>query len=72
MNYALNKEEEILLKEIENSFYMKPTIKRILSYVKSKNNENTVWIEVFDQIYTILVEAKNEVEKLLNIKKKRG
>lgn len=71
MTYNLNKDELKDLEKIESSFYMQPSIKRIHAFVKNKNGK-TAWAEVFDQIYSIMLEAKNEVEQILNDRKKQG
>lgn len=72
MNCKLNKEEQKLLLDIKNSFYMQPTLKRIKSFTKQQNTSNQVWRTVFDQIYNILCEAKEEVEDILKKRKQRG
>lgn len=72
MTYIFNKDELELLLDIENSFYMPPTIKRINDFVLTKNHSREAWKEVFNQIYTILIEAKDDVEKILKERKEKG
>ena len=70
--YELNKEEQKLLIDIQNSFYMPPTLKRINTFIQSNNDLKKSWQEVFNEIYTILVGAKNDVEKILEERKNKG
>ena len=72
MPYKFNKDEQILLKSIKNSFYMKPTLKRINNFVKLQSNKQKAWQDVFNNIYDILINAKPEVDKILRKRKRIG
>jgi type II restriction enzyme len=72
MQYNLNKQEQILISEIENSFYMPPTIERINIFIKDKKIMQLAWKECFNQIYEILCDSKNDVEKILERRKIKG
>ena len=72
MTYSLTKEEQRLLYDIKNSFYMLPTLKRINYFVDKRNNSKKALKEVFNQIYSILVDAKQDVEKILEKRKRKG
>ncbi len=65
MQYKLDKNEIKLMQEIDNSFYMQPTINRIIACIKLQKNKNQAWIDVFNKIHAILIDAKNDVEKIL-------
>lgn len=71
-NYSPNKEEQELLRDIESSFYMSPTLDRINAFVDKNASPKRAWKEVFNQIYSILVEAKDDVEKILKKRKRKG
>lgn len=70
--YTFSKIEESLIKDIKNSFYMEPTIKRIHLFIDKQANLKKSWKEVFNQIYNILMEAKNDVELILEARKIKG
>ncbi len=70
--YELNTQEQKILLDIEKSFYMPPTLKRINDFVDSNQNLKKAWQEVFNEIYTILVEAKDDVEQILEERKRKG
>ena len=72
MAYQLNTDEQKLLSDIESSFYMQPTLKRIKVFAEQQDNSSKAWKEVFNQIYNILVEAKDNVEGILEKRKARG
>lgn len=64
-HYTLTKEELKIFKEIENFLYMKPSIKRINNFIDGEKDKKLAWKNVFDQIYSILIGAKDEVEQIL-------
>lgn len=70
--YSCTKQEKALLNDIETSFYMKPTLKRIHAFVDKEAHKQKAWEKVFDHIYAILIDAKDEVEKILKMRKKKG
>lgn len=47
-NYIPTKEELSILKEITNSLYMKPSIKRINNFIDDKKDKKLSWKNVFD------------------------
>ena len=71
-NYNLNKTENKLISEIISSFYMEPTLKRVDYFIEQAYTKKTAWKRVFDQIYSILVDAKEDVENILKARKKQG
>ena len=70
--YDLNKQEYSLIKNIEKSFYMQATLKRINNFVDSNQNIKKAWKEVFNEIYRILVDAKDDVKQILEERKSKG
>jgi len=50
---------------------MKPTIERIEKFIKNEN-PHKAWKEAFNQIYRILIKAKNYVEAILEKRKAIG
>lgn len=70
--YNLAGEEKTLLTEIGNSFYMLPIIKRFQKIINQQNDQPKAWRNLFNLIYKILIESKNEVENILNKRKKEG
>ncbi len=71
-NYTPTKEEINILKEITNSLYMEPSIKRINNFIDDKKDKKLAWKNVFNQIYSILIDAKDEVEQILINRKNNG
>lgn len=70
--YDLIGEEKVLLSEIEKSFYMLPVIKRFQKIISQENGNLKAWRNLFDLIYNVLIESKNEVENILDKRKKEG
>ena len=70
--YKLNKKEQKNLIDIQNTYYMLPTLNRINSFIQSYSNDRKAWQEVFNEIYTILIDAKDDVEKILEKRKNQG
>ena len=68
-NGILNKTETKTLQEIESKYYMKPILDSILQDIKSKNRE---WQKVFDNLYSYLVNSKDEVENLIQARVQNG
>ena len=68
----LNKNELKVLKNIIETAYMKPTISLIDRYVEKKADKLNRFKKVFDELYTILNEAKPFVDDYLEKRKKRG
>lgn len=71
-HYSLTKNEQKLLCKIEDTVYMPPTLKRIRAFTKNGASSKDRWKDVFDQIYSILVAAKDDVEKILEERKRNG
>jgi type II restriction enzyme len=72
MNYKLNKNEKNNLSKIQKSFYMQPTLQRIQKIIESKVNKSKALKDIFNQIYEILIDAKDDVEKILENRKAEG
>lgn len=68
-NEILNKTEIQTLQEIESKYYMKPILDSILHDVTSQNRE---WHKVFDNLYSYLMDSKDLVEKLIQIRVQNG
>ncbi|MFH1192039.1 MAG: BsaWI family type II restriction enzyme [bacterium] len=71
-NYTPTKEELKNFGEIKNTIYMKPSIKRINNFIDGKKDKKQALKDVFNQIYSIMIESKNEVEKILIERKNKG
>ncbi len=67
----LNKKEEKTINDIENTYYMKPIL-RVLDKNIDKNNLQTSWKSVFDNIYDILRQSKDYVNDKLLERQKNG
>lgn len=72
MSYLLTKNEKKDLQSIENRAYMLPTLKQIQKFVSQKKNRTRAWKEVFNKLYEFLINAKDDVEILLEKRKKKG
>lgn len=72
MNNKLTKEELKDLSKIENTSYMIPILKGVNNFIQLRNNKTIAWKEVFDHLHDILINAKDEVEKLLIKRQKKG
>lgn len=70
MAYRLNSDEKVLLAKIEASYYMAPTLKRIDDFVSQTVKSS--WVEAFNRIYNILLDAKDEVEEILERRRASG
>ena len=68
-NGILNKTEIKTLQEIESKYYMQPILDYILQDIKSNNRE---WQKVFDNLYSYLVNSKNLVENLIQVRVQNG
>ncbi len=72
MIYQLNKQEEKEIKKIENTYYMKPTLTRINSFIQVAEDENEACKLVFNELYNIITEAYNEVDLILDNRINQG
>jgi type II restriction enzyme len=72
MNTNLNKIEIQRIKEIQEKYYMKPVLKRFEKFIKNEKDKKLSWIASFDEIHKLMVESKDDVEKLLIKRKKSG
>lgn len=72
MTYVLTNGELEQIKNIENSYYMKPLLNLLNEYLRSQVNKKTVMKVAFDKIYHILVSAKLAVDKLLEERERKG
>lgn len=57
----INKYEIKEIQNIESKYYMIPLIKRINNYAKNNN-----WILSFDYLYNVIVDSKEDVDKLID------
>lgn len=72
MNYELNKDEQRLLKKIENAYYMQPSLKLIQNNIKIAENKKKAWKNVFNYLHDYLKNAQEKVEKILVKRKEKG
>ena len=72
MNYELNKDEQKLLKKIEDAYYMQPSLKLIQNNIKISKNKKTAWKNVFNNLHDYLKNAQKKVENILEKRKLNG
>jgi type II restriction enzyme len=72
MNNKLNKSELKRIKEIQEKYYMKPVLSRINKFIENGDNKKLLWKKIFDEIHTIMIESKKDVDKLLIKREKAG
>lgn len=70
--YSLNKDEKALKKDIENKYYMRPSLDKVNRYIKNSSNEAVATKEIFKEIYNILTTSQKEVEVMLDERIKNG
>lgn len=70
--YELNKNETKALKKISETYYMQPAINMINKLVSKNKDKQKEWKEIFNRLYEILTETKNDVDKLLEQRKENG
>ena len=70
----LNKEEEKILENIRTTPYMQKTIALVEDFIKKhpSKDKKTSYLVVFDEIFTILNEAKTFVDEYLNQRRVKG
>ena len=70
--YKLNKKENLTFKSIKDKYYMKPPV-HLIDYVVSKSkNKKKAWKDIFDQLHKLMTCSKEEVDKLIESRKKKG
>ncbi len=67
--YKLTKNEENDIKQIEETYYMKPVLDKFNEFIENKRCD---WIKIFDKLYEILKESEKEVRKLVEERVKIG
>ncbi|MFH1824568.1 MAG: BsaWI family type II restriction enzyme [Candidatus Firestonebacteria bacterium] len=72
MSMNLNEAEILQIEEIQTKYYMNPILRRIEKYVEMKKSKKLAWINSFDEIYKLMLESKDDVEKLLIKREKLG
>jgi type II restriction enzyme len=72
MTNNLNKTEITTLDNIRDKYYMKPVLSRINKFIETGINKKLLWKKMFDEIHTIMVESKKDVDKLLVKREKAG
>jgi len=72
MTNNLNKTEITTLDNIRDKYYMKPVLSRINKIIETGINKKLLWKKMFDEIHTIMVESKKDVDKLLVKREKAG
>lgn len=67
--YQLTKDEQNDIRQIENTYYMKPILSKFNDLIK---NNKIKWVDMFNKIYEVLVSSENEVRNLLIQRKRTG
>ncbi|BAQ60362.1 hypothetical protein GM3708_768 [Geminocystis sp. NIES-3708] len=70
--YQLNSQETKELKKIKNTYYMQPTLSRIDDFIVNFKDKKEGFKLVFNELYTIITEAHNEVDLMLENRLKEG
>ncbi|MCR4421216.1 MAG: BsaWI family type II restriction enzyme [Exilispira sp.] len=68
-NYELNEEEKKVIQRIDNLYYMKTILEKIEKLITEKK---ATWESAFNKIYDVLIEAQDEVRKILNNRQKKN
>lgn len=66
MNYQLNKQEKKELNKIKLKDYMQPTLSRIDNFVNSSQNTKEAWKLVFNELFRIITDAREDVDLILD------
>lgn len=69
---CLNGNEMKQLEGIREKYYMVPVLSRIDKIIKKGNNNKLAWEKLFDEIYRVMIDSKNDVDKLLIKREKSG
>ncbi|MEJ5285515.1 MAG: BsaWI family type II restriction enzyme [Brevinematales bacterium] len=67
--YQLTKDEENDIKQIEDTYYMAPILKKFDEFINIKKAD---WIKIFNKIHNVLKNSENEVRKLVEERKEIG
>jgi len=70
--YKLTNYEKKILKRVSQSYYMKPILKQIKPILQSNEEPKTKWRNIFDNLYNILINSKDAVDKLSEERFKKG
>ncbi|MEM9423565.1 MAG: hypothetical protein AAF975_02100, partial [Spirochaetota bacterium] len=70
--YELTTKEIKAIEEIEASYYMQPSLALINNKRKQAKIENEFWRELFNGLYSLLIDSKESVDKLLHRRLKNG
>ena len=73
--YELTPTEEQLMRRITEKYYMQPAINLITTKINDNSKNISIkqkWKNIFDELYSILINTKSEVEKLLQERKQQG
>lgn len=68
----LNLKETKQLEKIENTYYMIPAVKYINTKIHKEKNKQNAWNNLFDNLHEILINTKDQIDKLLQQRKKMG
>lgn len=67
--YKLTKDEQNDIRQIENTYYMKPILYKFIELIEKNDIK---WQDMFNKIYEVLISSEDEVRNLLNQRKKNG
>lgn len=67
--YQLTKDEQNDIRQIENTYYMKPILDKFIDFI---DNNKMKWIDIFNKIHEVLISSEKEVRNLLKKRKKSG
>ncbi len=70
--YQLTKNEQKTISNIEETYYMQPSLEIIKQKISKGKNKKENWKEIFNQLFEILTNSKLSVDKLLEKRKKDG
>ncbi len=70
--YCLTDYEKKILRRVSQTYYMEPPLKCIESILQTGKDPKLVWRNIFDKLYEILVQSKDEVDKLLEERVEKG
>jgi len=70
--YELNKKEQKTINSILETYYMQPAINLINEIIANSQNTKNEWKNIFNKLYEILTSTKEQVDELLEKRKKLG
>lgn len=70
--YQPNKKEQKVIKSISETYYMQPAIMLINNIISKCGNTKSEWKNIFNRLYEILTETKEQVDGLLENRKNLG